>query len=208
MRRRGQWWIMVWCFLVLLLNIAALLLGKRGSNNLWLLYVGDPLMTTALLWALAHWHPIHTARVALKAAIPLVLMVSVGLTLAFDDRHSFSLVVAPFHAILMLLAVLWTFIALGMRADHGSLAREDWFWIVGGVMLYVATATAMQPLAWYLIRERVDLLHAAFNLRAAIVLLSFGAITWGMLRGRKYSGGYSLPPSSPSSFSSPASPLP
>jgi hypothetical protein len=157
----------------------------------------------ALLWALAQWHPARAARLALKIAIPLVLVVSVVLTVMLEDASDFSLAVVPFHSIVMLLATVWTFVALSLRAES-SIAREDWFWIIGGVMLYAATAAAMQPLAWYLIRERVDLLHAAFNVRAAVVILSFAAITWGMLlRGApRYSGGSSWPPSSPSSSSS------
>lgn len=195
--------IVLWCAIEASFNIIAIAIGSRGRNNLWLGYVGHPMLTMALLWALAHWHPAKAAKLALKIAIPLVLLVSVVLTLALDDAGDFSLAVVPFHAIVMLLATVWTFVSLSLKAES-SIVQEDWFWIIGGVMLYAATAAAMQPLAWYLIRERVDLLHAAFNLRAAVVILSFAAITWGMLlRGApRYSGGSSWPPSSPSSSSS------
>ena len=195
--------ILLWCGLEGSLNILAGLIGSRGRNNLWLGYAGYPVLSMAMLWALAQWHPAKSARLALKLAIPLVLLVSVVLTLTLDDPTDFSLAVAPFHAIVMLLATVWTFVSLSLAAES-SIVHEDWFWIIGGVMLYAATATAMQPLAWYLIRERVDLLHAAFNVRAAVLLLSFAAITWGMLlRGvPRYSGGSSWPPSSPSSSSS------
>lgn len=195
--------IVLWCAIEGSLNILAMLIGSRGRNNLWLGYVGHPLLTVSLLWALAQWHPANSARLALKVAMPLVLLVSVVLTVTLDDPRDFSLAVAPFHAIVMLLATVWTFVSLSLRAEW-SIVLADWFWIIGGVMLYAATAAAMQPLAWYLIRERVDLLHAAFNVRAAVVILSFAAITWGMLlRGvPRYSGGSSWPPSSPSSSSS------
>lgn len=195
--------IVLWCAIEGSLNILALLMGSRGRNNLWLGYVGHPVLSMALLWALAQWHPAKSARLALKVAIPLVLVVSIVLTLTLDDPKDFSLAVVPFHAIVMLLATVWTFVSLSLVTER-SLAGEDWFWMIGGVMLYAATATAMQPLAWYLIRERVDLLHAAFNVRAAVVILSFAAITWGMLlRGApRYSGGSSWPPSSPYSSSS------
>lgn len=200
---RARRWIVIWCLTVLLWEILAMLLGASGRNNLWLGYVGHPFITAALLWALSEWHPRKAAALALKAAIPLVVLVSVALTLTLDDPRSFSLVVTPFHSIVMLLAAVWTFVNLSLDA-RTSIIREDWFWIIGGLMAYAATATAMQPLAWYLIQERVDLLHAAFNVRAAVVLLSFAAITWGMLsRGtRRFSGGSSSPPSSPSSSSS------
>lgn len=180
-----------------------MLIGSRGIQNLWLGYAGEPLKSAALLWALASWQPNRRAGLALRAAIPLVIAVSIVLTLTLDDTKSFSLAVAPFHAIVTLLAAVWTFVSLSLDA-RSSIVREDWFWIVGGIMLYAATATAMQPLAWYLIKGRVDLLHAAFNVRAGIVVLSFIAITWGMLPRAtpRSSGGSSSPRSSPSSFSS------
>lgn len=198
--------IALWCAVAGSLEIFAMLIGARGRNNLWLGYFAHPLISVSLLWALAQWHPVRSARLALKTAIPLVIVVSVALTVALDDPKDFSLAVAPFHAIVMLLATVWTFVSLSLDADS-SIAQEDWFWIIGGVMLYAATAATMQPLAWYLIRERVDLLHAAFNVRAAVVILSFAAITWGMLprRAPRFFGGSSSPPSSPFSSSSPGS---
>lgn len=196
-------WIAVWCLIIVAWEIFAAMLGALGMNNLWTMYVGQPLVSSALLWALAQWHPDRSARLALKIAVPLVVLVSAVLSLTFDDPREFSLAVAPFHAIVTLLATVWTFVSLSL-ASESSIASEDWFWMIGGLMLYAATAAAMQPLAWYLIRERVDLLHAAFNVRAAVVILSFAGITWGMLlRGApRFSGGSSWPPSSPSSSSS------
>jgi hypothetical protein len=200
---KAQLAIVLWCATEGSLNILALLIGLRGRNNMWTGYIGAPLLSIVLLWALAQWHPVKSARLALKVAIPLVLLVSVVLTVTLDDPRDFSLAVAPFHAIVTLLATVWTFVSLSLAAER-SIADEDWFWIIGGVMLYSATVTAMQPLAWYLIRERIDLFLAAFNVRAAVVILSFAAITWGMLPRRtpRYSGGSSSPPSSPSSYSS------
>lgn len=200
---KGYLAIVVWCVVVGSLELVALWLGSRGRNNLWLGYVGHPLISVTLLWALAQWHPGRAARLALKTAIPLVLLVSLTLTLTLDDPNDFSLVVAPFHAMVMLLASVWTFVSLSLEAKSW-IVHEDWLWIIGGVMLYAGTTATMQPLAWYLIRERLDLLHAAFNVRAAVMILSFAAITWGILprRAPRYSGGSSSPPSSPSSFSS------
>lgn len=194
-----------WCVLLVAQDAISLIVGSHGVNNLWMAYLFWPLISGVLLWALAEWHPDNAAKLALRAAIPLVVVVSAVLTLTIDDARTFSLVVAPFHSIVMLLAAIWTFVILSLRSDS-SIPKADWFWIVGGLMLYAATATAIEPLAWYLIQERVDLLHSAFNVRAAVVLLSFAAITWGMLLRRtpRYSGGSSSPPSSRSSSSSAA----
>jgi hypothetical protein len=93
-------------------------------------------------------------------------------------------------------------------AEHGRLLRQDWFWILGGIMLFTGTGTALQPLAWYLVRVgREDLLLSAFNLKAAVDIFAFAAITWGVLcpLPPRLSGGVSSPPSSPlASWSSPS----
>jgi len=197
--------MVIWCLVIVSQDVVGIALAEQGRTNLWISYLFEPLFSGALLWALAFWIPERSSSLALRAAVPLVALASVILTITLDDPRSFSLVVAPFHSIVMLLAAVWTFVSLSLESKS-SIVRQDWFWIIGGVMLYAATATAIQPLAWYLIRERVDLLHAAFNVRAAMVLLSFSAITWGMLSQgmRRFSGGSSSPPSSPSSSSSAA----
>ena len=199
-------WIAVWCALLVAQDAIGLVLGLRGINNLWVGYIFQPILGGVGLWALSYWQPDDTSRTGLRYAVPLVVVVNVILILAIEDRRTFSLVASPFHYITLLLASLWTFVRLSITTED-PLAREEWFWITGGLMLYAATSTAIGPLAWYLLRPRVDLLHAMLNVRAASNILAFAAITLGMLcpRQQKYSGGFFSRPFSPSSSSSLAS---
>jgi hypothetical protein len=179
----------------------------RQINNMWVGYLFMPMTGAVALWALSHWHPPGTARLALRVAVPLFVTVSAVLTLRLEDPHTFSLVAAPFHGLVLLLAAIWTFIQLGM-GETAPLLRRDWFWTVAGLMLYAGTTTAMEPAAWYLLSvERVDLLNLAVNAKAASDILAFVAITWGLLCPvlPTSSGGSSLPPSSPlGSWSAPS----
>jgi hypothetical protein len=171
------------------------------------MYVFSPLAGAVALWALSCWQRGATGRLALRIAIPLFLLVGTGLTLGVDDPQMYSLVAAPYHALVLFLAALWTFMTRSL-VERGRLLRSDWFWILGGIMLFTGTGTALQPLAWYLVRVgREDLLLSAFNLKAAVDIFAFAAITWGVLcpLPPRLSGGAFSPPSSPlASWSAPS----
>jgi hypothetical protein len=197
-------WVVVWCLLLVANGAISLALGLQQINNLWVGYAFMPVTGAVALWALSLWHEPGTARLALRLAIPLFVGVSAVLTLGLEDPHTFSLVAAPFHGLVLLIAAAGTFIRRSL-GETTSLMRHDWFWTVAGLMLYAGTTTALEPVAWYLLStERVDLLDLAFNAKAASDILAFVAITWGVLCPvpPKSSGGSSSPPSSPWASSS------
>lgn len=178
-------------------------LGARNINNHWVGYVFQPLTGGLALWAISHWQPDVTTRSALRFAVPIFVLVNVLLIYSFDDRATFSLVSSPFHFLVLLFAALWTFVRLSVLSDE-PIVRQDWFWIMGALILIAAVSTAVGPLAWYFLRPRVDLLHAMLNVRAGVYLAGFVAISWGMLCPTRltFSGGSFSPLSSPSSSSS------
>ena len=185
-----------WC-LVLFVADAANLMASLGGNNLWLGYLVLPVVTGLALWTLSLVHPDSTGRLAIRAAIPLQAVVGLVLTITIEDSTTFSLVAGPFHALVVLLAASWTFLRLGLSESEG-LARRDWFWIVGGIMIYSATLTALQPVSWFLrASDRPDLLAAVYYAKAAADILAFLAIAGGMLCPvpPTSSGGSSSPPS-------------
>jgi hypothetical protein len=189
-----------------------MLLGDTGylmaslarGENLWLGYVVPPVTSGVVLWALSLRHPDTIGRITIRLAIPLQILVGMVLTLTIEDPSTFSLVAGPFHALVVLLAASWTFLRLGLSETEG-LARQDWFWIVGGIMIYSATLTALQPVSWFLrASDRLDLLAAVYYAKAAADVLAFLAIAGGMLCPvpPRSSGGSSSPPSSPWASSS------
>ena len=192
-------WMVVWCLLLVANGAISLALGMQKINNLWVGYVFMPATGAVALWALSSWHDPGTGRLALRLAIPLFVAVSAVLTLGVEDAHTFSLVAAPFHGLVLLIAAVWTFIRRSL-GETAPLVRRDWFWAVAGLMLYAGTTTALEPVAWYLLAaERVDLLNLAINAKAASDILAFVAITGGVLcpLPPRSSGGSSSPPSSP-----------
>jgi hypothetical protein len=184
--------------------------GLRGEENLWMGYVVPPVASAVALWTLALRHPDSFGRTAIRMAIPLQVIVGIVLTVTIEDPSTFSLVAGPFHALVVLLAASWTFLRLGLSETEG-LARRDWFWMVGGIMIYSATLTALQPVSWFLrASDRLDLLAAVYYAKAAADILAFLVIAGGMFCPvpPTSSGGSSSPPSSPWASSSPPSARP
>jgi hypothetical protein len=201
-------WMVIWCLLLVANAAISLALPLETMNNLWVGYLFMSLTGAVALWALSHWHAPGTGRLTLRLAIPLFVGVSAVLTLRIENTHAFSLVAAPFHGLVLLLAGIWTFIRLSL-AEAAPLLRRDWFWTLAGFMLWAGTTTALEPVAWYLLSaERVDLVGLAINVKAASDLLAFAAITWGVLcpvPPPTSSGGSSSLPSSPwASWSAPS----
>lgn len=199
-------WIVAWCVALVVQAVLERTVGLRGVNNLWVSYSFMPLTTSLALWALSHWHVRGTLRLALRASIPVVVLVSFGLTLAVENTRTFSLITAPFHGLVLLLAALGTFIHLSLRAD-GPLLRQDWFWVTSGLIIYAGATAAVQPLGWYFLAGREELVRAVWTAAAAAGLLAFIVIAGGLLCPElpTSSGGSSSPPSSRSSSSQPGS---
>jgi hypothetical protein len=203
LRTPGRRWTVVWCLLLGLQDAISLGLASANVHNLWLGHVGAPLTGAVALWMLSHWHDTGTGRLALRVAIPIFVVVSVALSVLVEDPTTFSLFAAPFHALVLLMAALATFVSRSLQ-ERRRLAASDWFWILGGLMLYAGTNTAIQAVVSYLLTAgRQDLMLAVFDLRAAFMLLAFGAIAGGMLcpLPPTPSGSPSWPPSSASGSS-------
>ena len=138
---------MAWCVVLVIENILARSLGVRGINNQWVFYTFNPLTTAMVLWALSYWHPESRSRSIFRWSALAVVLVSVMLTFTIEDARTFSLVIGPFHGVTLLVAALWTFVALTFRTE-GPLLRQDWFWVTGGLFIHAGTTAATHPLGW------------------------------------------------------------
>jgi hypothetical protein len=200
-------WVALWCLLLFLEDMVGRAVAAAGFHNLWLTHVGAPVTGAVALWMLSLWHDGRTHRLALRLAIPPFIVVSVALSVLVDSPTTFSLFVAPFHALVLLLASLWTFLVRS-ASEEGRPATRDWFWILAGVMLYAGVSTAVQGVVAFVYGAgRDSLVLAVFSARAGATILAFAAIAGGMLcrQPPTHSGGPSWPLFSPSPSSWPGS---
>ena len=184
-RSAASWWISAGSLVSLGSDLAQRVLGTRGINNLWLSYALTPLMGGAFLWAMASMQPGNVGRLALRLTVPAYLVAWYGLTLTAEDTGTFSSFAYPFHSLLLLAAALWTLVVRGLEPSERQVLRTDWFWILGGLALYAAATAAIEPLFARMLRERVDLVIAAYQFRAGAIVVAFLAITWGILCQRR-----------------------
>lgn len=197
-------WSIVWCLALAAQDAVAVAVARQVGNNMWVAYLLTPVTASVALWALSLWHGGARGRLALRAAIPLLLAVGAVLTLHAEDFRAFSLFVLPFYSLVLLLASVWTFLSRSL-GESGVMLRQDWFWVVGALMLYFGTMTALAPVSFYFLDlGREDLIHYAHNAKAAMDVLAFAAITGGVLcpLRPKSSGGASSSRSLPSGSSS------
>lgn len=189
-------WIAAGCLVSVLGDAVSLPLALRGVNNMWIAYLSTPLMGAAFLLGMASWQQREVERLAVRLAIPAYWVAWTGLVLLTEDVKGFSRFAIPLHSLIILAVAIWTLMRRGLDPTQGTLLRTDWFWIVGGVALYGAATVTFEPVAAGLMTSRQDLVIAALNLKSALYLIAFLAMTWGMLCPLKPFGASSSSPRS------------
>jgi len=193
---------LVWACLLLATNVLALGVALTHRNNLWIGYTINPLLAAVGLWTLAQWQVHSLSRFALQLLIPLYLLSTILLTLTVEDLGDFSRVTGPFTSLLLLGVSLYT-VSVRSLEEATHLHGADWFWIGMALALFYGSDAALGPFARVLLRDRPDLVMAAYNLRAVIAVLVSFALARGFLcpSPPMISGGSSSPRSSRSSSS-------
>jgi hypothetical protein len=172
--------IVVGCAVSLAGDALQLLLSMRGINNFWVSYTITPLAGAAFLFGLAAWQLTYLERLTLRLAIPIYVVAHFTLALLTEDLEDFSRFAAPLHSLIILIAALWTLIRRSFAQSEQPHLQSDWFWVAGGLAIYGAASAAFGPVASILMRDRIDLARAAVNVRAALYVLSFMTIAWGI----------------------------
>lgn len=177
------------------LRVGALLLVLVGlvnsSTQFWLLLLGRPTQVVsysdALLSVLVYLPALAAVLVTrwertafIGATIVFFLAWTIDLLWNFEPVRGASRV-QSLHALVLLFASLWTFLRLAMTNPPGvPLFRHDWGWILGGVILYSATAVLYVPALSLIPSDRNDLMRQVANMRFGVMVVSYLAIGIGM----------------------------
>ena len=185
-------WVLGWCGLLVLTDVLSIAVAFGPGANLWLQYGAVPLGSALILWGLSHWQLNALPRLAYRLAIPVLVAATVVALLLLHPEPMFDQVVAPFHALVLLVASLHTLLDRALRTAD-SISREPWFWIGLGLSLYFAASVAIGPFAQALLASNVDWVRQAYVARAWTSVLAFALITTGILcpHFRPPSGGHS-----------------
>ncbi|MFI5280343.1 MAG: hypothetical protein ACHQU1_07600 [Gemmatimonadales bacterium] len=173
-------WVVIWCGLYVLQNAIAIPLALTHHNNHWTTYLFVPFQGAAVLWALSLWQNHQIARLTIRASIPGFIVAWLALVLFVEDTQNFSSIAEPVYSLLSLSAALYTLVARSADATE-SLLREDWFWICAGLSLHFGALIFLTPLGAALVRTNPDMILRALYVRAALNVLAFVLITYGLL---------------------------
>lgn len=172
--------MLVWTAVQLLESLAQLLLGLHDVHNLWLVYVLAPVDCGVLLWALSLWQTNEVSRLAFRVAIPASVVAFYVLAATLDATSRFSRAALPMVQLVALAAAAYTLVSRS-RIARGDLVWEDWFWVCAGMTLLFALDAMIGPLSRILLADDPALFRRAYEFHAALEILGFVAIAWGIL---------------------------
>lgn len=170
--------------ITVLANLVGVTVGRLTGNNFIVGYISIPFTAGAYILALAEFQATYLERVMLRIGLALFMGSYLLLVTFFEDITHFGQYSHTLYSFVLMVAALWT---LGRRAltQEDALAIDtDWFWIGFGFAMYGAATAATAAIGNILMaRDRVDLFVKAWDVRAALVILAFLAISWGVFRG-------------------------
>lgn len=158
--------------------------ARAQGNNLIVGYLFIPVIAAAYLLALAEWQVTFLERVMFRVGLGLFALIYILLATFFENVTHFGQYSHTLYSLVLLIAALWTLGRRSLEQTDGIALETDWFWAALGLAIYAAATASTAAIGNILLaRERVDLFVKVWNLRAAFVILSFLAISWGVLRG-------------------------
>ncbi len=158
-------WFLGYLLLELLLEVISLILGRFRINNHIVAHLGVPVETALVLLAFAAWQVDAGARRLFSILAPLAACFWVPLLLGWEAPNKFSIGLESMQAVLCLAAATYTVVRRAI-ASAGLPQEEGWFWVGGGVMLYMGTWAMMNPLNHYLVERAPEVAVAVLTVRA------------------------------------------
>ncbi len=177
---RARRWIAATFAVMFVQDCALFVLAHQGRNNLWILYLGNPVQTGLVLLAYAAWERGKQWRRALRLAVPLYVLVSAALALGLERTAEFSRYIGPLQGIVIAGVASLAMVRHAQRGDVPPW-RTDVFWVSVGLITYYGTSVLLEPISALLVVQQPDLVRLAYSIHAAVSIVAFALVTVGLL---------------------------
>ena len=165
-------------------NMIGATIGRLTGNNFIVGYISIPFTAGAFLLALAEFQATYLEKMMFRIGLALFVGIYLLLVGFFEDVTHFGQYSHTLYSFVLLVAALWTLARRALTQEDALALDTDWFWISFGLAIYGAATAASAAIGNILLaRQRLDLFAKAWDVRAALVILAFLALGWGVLRG-------------------------
>ena len=173
-------WLALWCFTLVVSDVAQFWVGSGGTNTLWMQYIAVPTQNAIMLWTLSLWQPDPVSRLAFRVAIPLDVLALLALIPAAQSAAVFNQFTWPFQALVLLAGSLYTLVRRSI-SEPDRVTSRDWFWISLGTSLFFAFRMALPPFVELMLPANRELTRLAYVVSAWADILAYILIARGML---------------------------
>lgn len=172
-------WVAAWCLVFFLSDVLQLAVSRLRYTNLWLFMFINPIEDGLILWILSYWQVTPVARLAMRMAIPLVIVTYLVIAIATGEHRTYQAFAGPFRALVVLSATLFTLISRIAARPEGA-PNRDWFWVTLGVALYYGLHVATEPIVSALGTTDRMVMIRIFSVKAIFDVVAFILIWRGM----------------------------
>lgn len=183
-RTPSAWGLALGAAIGLLSDLVGRYLAGSVGNNLVATHLSTPLAAACWLTALARWQVDPAHRRAFRWGIGGFIAIWCTLILTIQDPRDFGSIIVPFYSLTLLAASLWTLLQHAQVSLATPILSTDWFW--GGTALALqgaAMALAASVGALLLRQGRPDLFDLVWHVRASLLIISYGLMSWSIYRG-------------------------
>ena len=159
-------WVAAWCVAFFASDIFQIFISsQQRRENLWFFTIANPIEDALLLYALSFWQtrPLH--RIAFRVAIPLVILIYLGIGFAAGELATFKTFSGPFRTLVILSAALFTLLSRAAAEPEG-VWQKDWMWATLGMALFYGISVAADPIVAAIYPRSVRLAQLVYGVKA------------------------------------------
>jgi len=171
--------IVVWSLVFFVSDLLQIAVSRFQYNNHWVFVLVDPIEDAVILWTLSLWQTRAVARIALRVAIPLTVIIYLAIVVASNEVNTFKTFGTAFRSLVVFGIALFTLISRSAAEPEG-VWDNDWLWVTLGVALYYGLLVATDAFVQAIVEENLPLARTVITLKNVGNMVVFILVWRGM----------------------------